>query len=119
MAATLGALVGVVLLIAPPVAQQVQDLLTNLPRLSRQSRRQYQRPAPAHIRSSDGPRRSSRAAQPGVLASTMSEIFGFLRGAAVPYVKGGVEFLIEGVSVLVMALYSPAIPRSTSTGSSR
>ena len=32
MAATLGRLVGVVLLIAPPVTQQVQDLLTNLPR---------------------------------------------------------------------------------------
>ena len=35
----------------------------------------------------------------------MGEILGFLRGAAVPYLKGGVEILIEGVSVLVMALY--------------
>ena len=40
-----------------------------------------------------------------LFGSTLSEIVGFLRGAALPYVKGGVEFLIEGVSVMVMAFY--------------
>jgi predicted PurR-regulated permease PerM len=35
----------------------------------------------------------------------LNDIFGFFRGAAVPYLRGGVEFLIEGVSVLVMAVY--------------
>ena len=33
---TLGALVGIVLLIAPPVTEQVQDLLANLPQLPHQ-----------------------------------------------------------------------------------
>ena len=43
--------------------------------------------------------------QPGLLANALGEILGFLRGAAVPYLKGGVEVLIEGVSVLVMAIF--------------
>jgi predicted PurR-regulated permease PerM len=53
-------------------------------------------------------RRSAAAGaegQPGLLANALSEILGFLRGAAVPYLKGGVEVLIEGVSVLVMAIF--------------
>ena len=49
----------------------------------------------------------------------MSEVFGFLRGAAVPYLKGGVEFLIEGVSVLVMALYFARHPDVYVTAPSR
>lgn len=110
VSATLGALVGVVLLIAPPVAQQVQDLLSNLPR--------YLTNLDANI--NDFIRRVPllrRAApleaggQPGVLATAVSEVFGFLRGAAVPYLKGGVELLIEGVSVLVMALYLARHPK--------
>ena len=36
--------------------------------------------------------------------NAVNELFGFLRGAAVPYLKGGVEVLIGGVSVLVMAI---------------
>jgi predicted PurR-regulated permease PerM len=35
----------------------------------------------------------------------LGEILAFLRGAAVPYLKGGVEVLIEGVSVLVMSIF--------------
>jgi predicted PurR-regulated permease PerM len=104
VAATLGALVGIVLLIAPPVTQQVQDLLTNLPR--------YLSSLDANInalmRSIPVLRRGANPGaegQPGILATALGEILGFLRGAAVPYLKGGVEFLIEGVSVLVMAIF--------------
>jgi predicted PurR-regulated permease PerM len=104
LAATLGALVGIVLLIAPPVTQQVQDLLTNLPR--------YLSSLDANInalmRSIPVLRRGAAPGaegQPGILASALGEILAFLRGAAVPYLKGGVEFLIEGVSVLVMAIF--------------
>jgi predicted PurR-regulated permease PerM len=104
VAATLGALVGVVLLIAPPVTAQVQDLLTNLPR--------YLASLDANlngfIRSIPVLRRSAAPGaegQPGLLANALSEIMGFLRGAAVPYLRGGVEVLIEGVSVLVMAIF--------------
>lgn len=104
LAATIGALVGIILLIAPPVTQQVQDLLTNLP--------QYLTNLDANInslmRSIPVLRRGATPGadgQPGLLATALGEILGFLRGAAVPYLKGGVEFLIEGVSVLVMAIF--------------
>ena len=104
LAATLGVLVGIVLLIAPPVTEQVQDLLTNLP--------QYLTNLDANInslmRSIPVLRRGATPGadgQPGLLATALGEILGFLRGAAVPYLKGGVEFLIEGVSVLVMAIF--------------
>jgi predicted PurR-regulated permease PerM len=104
VAATLGALVGVVLLIAPPVTSQVQDLLTNLPTYLANLDSNINR----LIRSIPVLRRSAAAGaegQPGLLANALSEILGFLRGAAVPYLKGGVEVLIEGVSVLVMAIF--------------
>jgi len=104
LAVTLGLLVGVVLLIAPAVTQQVQDLLANLPRNLAN--------LDANINALVGRipllRRSATPGadgQPGLLATAMVEILGFLRGAAVPYLKGGVEILIAGVSVLVMALY--------------
>ena len=104
VAATLGALVGTVLLIAPPVTQQVQDLLTNLPRYLASLDANINgllRGIPVLRRSAS----SGTEAQPGLLASALSEILAFLRGAAVPYLKGGVEILIEGVSVLVMSIF--------------
>lgn len=104
VAGTVGALVGTVLLIAPPVTAQVQDLLSNLP--------QYLTSLDANInalmRSIPVLRREATPGgetQPGLVASALSEILGFLRGAAVPYLKGGVEVLIEGVSVVVMAIF--------------
>jgi predicted PurR-regulated permease PerM len=104
VAATLGALVGTILLIAPPVTNQVQDLLTNTPR--------YLASLDANIngliRSIPVLRRSAAPGadgQPGLLATALGEVLTFLRGAAVPYLKGSVELLIEGVSVLVMAIF--------------
>jgi predicted PurR-regulated permease PerM len=104
LAATVGALVGIVLLIAPAVTQQVQDLLTNLPKYLTDLDTNIN----ALMRSIPVLRRGATPGaegQPGILASSLGEILGFLRGAAVPYLKGGVEFLIEGVSVLVMAIF--------------
>jgi predicted PurR-regulated permease PerM len=115
VSATMGALVGVILLIAPPVTAQVQDLLTNLPRYLASldtNLNQFIASIPVLRRSvtpgADG--------QPGVLANALSEILGFLRGAAVPYLKGGVEVLIEGVSVLVMAIFLARHPQVYSDG---
>lgn len=100
VAITLGGLVGVFLLIAPAVSQQVQDLLANLPKFLTEldaNITRIVRGTPLLGRFMGG--------TSSLFASTLSELFGFLRGAAVPYLKGGVEFLIEGVSVLVMGLY--------------
>jgi predicted PurR-regulated permease PerM len=109
IAATLGALVGTVLLIAPPVTQQVQDLLTNLP----QYLTNLDSNINAFIRSIPVLRRGAAPGAdgaPGLLASALGEILAFLRGAAVPYLKGGVEVLIEGVSVLVMSIFMARQP---------
>lgn len=101
VALTLGALVGIFVLVAPAVSQQVQDLLANLPQFlteldSTISRIIHGMPLLGRFLS---------GGTSSLFASTLSEIFGFLRGAAVPYLKGGVEFLIEGVGVIVMAIY--------------
>jgi predicted PurR-regulated permease PerM len=106
---SLGALVGVVLLIAPPVVAQVQDLLSNLPRyissLDANINRIF-RSIPVLRRTAAGP-----DGAPGLLASGLAEVMAFLRGAAVPYLKGGVELLIEGVSVIVMAIFMARHPK--------
>jgi predicted PurR-regulated permease PerM len=115
LAATLGALVGIVLLIAPPVTEQVQDLLSNLPQYLTNldsNLNSLMRNIPVLRREAtpgvDG--------QPGLLATALGEILSFLRGAAVPYLKGGVELLIEGVSVLVMAIFMARHPTVYSEG---
>jgi predicted PurR-regulated permease PerM len=101
VALTVGALVGIIFLIAPAVAQQVQDLLANLPQFLTELDATISR----IIRGTPVLGRYVGGGTSSLFGSTLNEIFGFLRGAAVPYLKGGVEFLIEGVSVLVMALY--------------
>jgi predicted PurR-regulated permease PerM len=102
VALSLGALIGVVVLIAPAVADQVSDLLTNLPK--------YLTDLDQNINRLVGrlpfvSRNGAASGAPGLLATALNDIFGFFRRAAVPYLKVGVEFLIEGVSVLVMAVY--------------
>ncbi len=103
---TLGALVGVVVLIAPAVSQQVQDLLTNLPAFLTELDQNITR----IIRGIPVLGRSPGAGSTSLFASALNEILGFLRGAAVPYLKGGAELLIEAVSVLVMAVYLARTP---------
>jgi predicted PurR-regulated permease PerM len=104
---TLGALVGVVFLIVPAVASQVQDFITNLPKFLSELDQSINR----LIRSIPVLRRGvTEGGTPGLLATSLNEMFGFLRGALVPYLKGGIELIIEGVSVFVMALYMARNP---------
>lgn len=108
VALSLGGLAGVVVLIAPPVASQVSDLLANLPKYLADLDHTISR----LVRGIPVLGRSAAAnGAPGLLATTLNDILGFFRGAAVPYVAGGVELLIEGVSVLVMAIYLSRQPR--------
>jgi predicted PurR-regulated permease PerM len=102
VALSLGGLVGVVVLIAPAVADQVSDLLANLPKYLTdldQSINRLVRSVPFVSRN------VAAEGTPGLLATALNDIFAFFRRAAVPYLRFGVEFLIEGVSVLVMAVY--------------
>src|SRR5918997_1850361 len=109
VALTIGGLVGVVFLIAPAVTSQVQDLIANLPSfLSEldQSINRLFRSIPVLRRG------ATEGAGPGLLATSLNELVGVPPGAVVPYLKGGIELIIEGVSVFVMALYL-ARPPST------
>lgn len=106
---TIGGLVGVVFLIAPAVASQVQDLIANLPRFLSELDQSINR----LIRTIPVLRRGATdGSAPGLLATSLNELVGVLRGAVVPYLKGGIQLIIEGVSVFVMALY---LARSPST----
>jgi predicted PurR-regulated permease PerM len=107
---SLGAMVGVVFLIAPAVTGQVQDLIANLPRYLTdldQNLNRLLRNVPLLRRGVSG-----ESGTPGLLATSLSEMLSFLRGALVPYLKGGLELLIITVSVVVMAVYltrNPAV----------
>ena len=104
---TLGGMVGVVFLIAPAVASQVQDFVANLPKFLSDLDQSINR----LFRSIPVLRRGvTEGGSPGILATSLNEIFGVLRGALVPYLKGGVELIIETVSVFVMALYMARHP---------
>lgn len=107
VALTLGGLVGVVFLVAPAVASQVQDLVANLPSFLTELDQSINR----LFRSIPVLRRGvTEGGAPGLLASSLNELFGVLRGALVPYLKGGVELIIKGVGVFVMALYLARTP---------
>jgi predicted PurR-regulated permease PerM len=102
LALTIGAVVGVVFLIAPAVASQVQDLIANLPKFLTELDQSIDRV----FGSIPVLRRGvSEGSGPGLLATSLNELVGVLRGAVVPYLKGGIELIIEGISVFVMALY--------------
>ncbi|HEX6435154.1 MAG TPA: AI-2E family transporter [Gemmatimonadales bacterium] len=102
VALTVGGLVGVIFLIAPAVTAQVQDLTANLPKflseLDQSINRLFSRVPVLRRGVSEG-------SGPGLLATSLNELVGVLRGAVVPYLKGGVELIIEVISVFVMALY--------------
>jgi predicted PurR-regulated permease PerM len=109
VALTVGGLVGVVFLIAPAVSAQVQDLIANLPQFLSELDQSIDR----LFRSIPVLRRGvTEGGAPGLLATSVNELFGFLRGAAVPYLKGGLELIIVMVSVLVMALYLSRSPHT-------
>jgi predicted PurR-regulated permease PerM len=98
-----------VFLIAPAVASQVQDLIANLPQFLTELDQNINR----LFRSIPVLRRTvTEGAGPGILATSLNELVGVLRGAVVPYLKGGIELIIEGISVFVMALYLARNPSS-------
>jgi predicted PurR-regulated permease PerM len=85
----------------------VQDLIANLPSFLTeldQSINRLFRSIPVLRRG------ATEGTTPGLLATSLNELVGVLRGAVVPYLKGGIELIIEGVSVFVMALYLARTP---------
>ena len=96
--ATVTGLVGIVLLVAPPVSQQVQDLASNFP--------EYLSGLNTSLEHLTARFPSLAKAEPGgVLASSISELVGLVRGAVLPYLKSGIEVVVVLISIAVMALY--------------
>jgi predicted PurR-regulated permease PerM len=111
--ATIAAVVGVAVLLVPPVVDQTQALFSALPQtltnvqdvLARWAR-QY----PALSR--------TELANPssGLVAGLVADAMGFVRGSFLGYLRGGGKVFIEGASVLVMALYLARQPQLYSDG---
>lgn len=106
---TLTGIVGVILLIAPPVAQQVHDLVANLP--------EYLSGIDAAVSQLAAKFPAiTPAGSDGILASSLQGLLGLVRGAVLPYLKSGIEVLIIAVSVAAMSLYLARHPAVYSEG---
>ena len=107
--ASIAALVGVFVLIIPPLIEQVQGLITNLPTYLAN----LDRNLISALRRVPFLGRALGPSTPNsMIASVLGGIVGFFRGAALPYLKGSVELLIEVISVGVMAIYLARQPRT-------
>ena len=99
---TLIVVVGLGALILPPVIDQTQALITALPQTFADAQAVLARWAGRYP-----VLRRTVLADPasGIVARLIDDGVGFLRGSLLPYVRAGGAVFVEGVSVLVMALY--------------
>ncbi|MEP6571376.1 MAG: AI-2E family transporter [Gemmatimonadota bacterium] len=99
---SLGVAVGVFFIIVPVFADQVRDLISGLPQfistLDKTINGLVQR-VPV-IR-----RGLATTGQSGILANALGDIFGYLQSAVIPSLRVGFEVALEGISVVVMAMY--------------
>jgi len=106
--ATLAAVVGIGALLAAPVIDQTQALISGLPQTLTNIQNEIARWAREYP-----VLRNTELANPqsGVVASLIDDAASFLRGSILPYVTAGGKLFIEGASVVVMALYLARQPR--------
>jgi predicted PurR-regulated permease PerM len=98
---SLGILATVGVVIAPPLVEQVQGLAANLP----QYLADLDRNIAALIARVPLLRHGPIPTSSSLISSTFTQIMSFVRGAALPYLKGGFEALVDVVSVAVMSVY--------------
>jgi len=106
--ATLAAVVGIGALLAAPVIDQTQALISGLPQTLTNIQNEIARWAREYP-----VLRSTELADPssGLVARLIEDAAGFLRGSILPYVTAGGKLFVEGASVVVMALYLARQPR--------
>src|SRR6266446_10303332 len=99
---TLPAVVGIGALLAAPVIDQTQALISGLPQTLTNIQNEIARWAREYP-----VLRSTELADPssGLVARLIEDAAGFLRGSILPYVTAGGKLFVEGASVVVMALY--------------
>ena len=100
--ATTAAMAGLGALLVPPVIAQTQALMGGLPQTLTDIQNVL-----AGWASQDPVLRHTDLANPqsGVVAGVINDAASFLRGSALPYVRAGGKFFIEGAAVMIMALY--------------
>ena len=100
--ASLAGVIGVGVLLAPPVIEQTRALMSGLPQTLTNIQNVLARWASQYpvFDQTDLANPSS-----GVLSGLVTDVIGFLSGSILGYVRGGGKIFIEGASVLVMALY--------------
>lgn len=109
--ATVAAVVGIAVLLVPPVVDQTEALISGLPQTLANIQNVLARWAsqyPVLDR--------TELADPssGLVGALVNDATDFVRGSLLGYVRGGGKLFIEGASVLVMALYlarQPALYR--------
>jgi predicted PurR-regulated permease PerM len=108
---TLSAVIGVAVLLVPPVVDQTEALIGGLP----QTLTSIQNVLAGWARQYPVLDRTELAdPSSGLVANLVNDATTFLRGSFLGYVRGGGKLFIEGASVLVMALYlarQPALYR--------
>jgi predicted PurR-regulated permease PerM len=106
--ATLVVVAGLGALIFPPVVDQTQALVSGLP----QTLANTQNVIAEWARRYPVLRRTELAdPQSGLVAQLINDATGYLSSSLVPYLRAGGKLFIEGVSVLVMALYLARAPQ--------
>lgn len=100
--ATLAGVIGVGVLLAPPVVEQTRALMSGLPQTLTNIQNVMARWASQYPVFDQTDLANPSA---GVLSGLVTDAIGFLSGSILGYVRGGGKLFIEGASVLVMALY--------------
>ncbi len=98
---TLGALAGIVVLLAPAVAQQTGDLITAVPRYLTALDRMVESLAA----SSELLRRTGLGGESGLISGALSDAFAFIRRSLFSYAAGTGIVIIESMALVAMALY--------------
>jgi predicted PurR-regulated permease PerM len=109
---TLGALAGVGFIIVPPTIEQLRDLIGNLPSYGEALNRNIN----AAIARLPFRARVQQVDLPGLLASSVADVMGLVRGTVLPYLKASIEGIVEAASVLVMGIYLARYPDTYAGG---
>ncbi len=106
--ASVAIIIGIGVLLLPPVIEQTRSLISGLPQTLTNIQSVLARWASQYpvLDQTDLANPSS-----GVISGVVSDAVGFLSGSFLGYVRGGGKLFIEGASVVVMALYLARQPR--------
>lgn len=111
VAGTFIVVAGVGALLLPPVIDQTQALIAGLPQTFADAQGVFSRWAGRYP-----VLRRTVLSDPASVGHLIDDGVGFLRGSLLPYMRAGGALFIEGVSVLVMALYFARQPTLYSAG---